>query len=261
MNETLKRTISGAVYIALLLTSILFSTESFIILFGIFLVITIYEFSNLVNLNKIFSILFGTLLYSIIVLISHYNKQTTLYLNNLFNADFYLETNIQQLDLILLAVTIVIAIKCILFLFYDSVQKISISSKYLYLLGYITLPFVFIVKISFGTNDYNPKIIIGLFILIWTNDTFAYLVGKSIGKHKLFERVSPKKTIEGFLGGAVFAAFAGFLISKFYIQPNPAFSGKSILIWTIIALIVSVFGTIGDLIESKFKRIAGVKDS
>ena len=261
MNETLKRTISGAVYIALLLTSILFSTESFIILFGIFLIITIYEFSNLVSLNKIFSILFGTLFYTVIILISHYNKQTSSYLNNLFKSDLNLEVNIQQLDLVLLAVTLVVSIKCILFLFYDSVQKISISSKYLYLLGYITLPFLFIVKISFGTNDYNPKIILGLFILIWTNDTFAYLVGKSIGKHKLFERVSPKKTIEGFLGGAVFAAFAGFLISKLYIQPNPEFSGKSILIWTIIALIVSVFGTIGDLIESKFKRIAGVKDS
>lgn len=261
MNETLKRTISGAVYIALLLTSILFSTESFILLFGIFLVITIYEFSNLVNLNKVFSILFGTLLYSAIVLVSHYGKQTAAYLNNLFKSNLNLELNIQQLDLVLLAVTIVVSIKCILFLFYDSVQKVSITSKYLYLLGYITLPFVFIVKISFGTNDYNPKIILGLFILIWTNDTFAYLVGKSMGKHKLFERVSPKKTIEGFLGGAVFAAFAGFLISKLYIQPNPAFSAKSILIWTIIALIVSVFGTIGDLIESKFKRIAGVKDS
>jgi phosphatidate cytidylyltransferase len=261
MNETLKRTISGAVYIALLLTSILFSTESFIILFGIFLIITIYEFSNLVNLNKIFSISFGTLLYSAIVLVGHYNKQTTAYLNYLFKSDFDLITNIQELNMVLLAVTLVIAIKCILFLFYDSVQEISISSKYLYLLGYITLPFIFIVKISFGTNAYNPKIIIGLFVLIWTNDTFAYLVGKSIGKHKLFERVSPKKTIEGFFGGVVFAILAGFLISKFYIQPNPAFSNKSILIWTIIAIIVSVFGTIGDLIESKFKRIAGVKDS
>ena len=261
MNETLKRTISGAVYIALLLSSILFSTESFIILFGIFLIITIYEFSNLVNLNKVFSILFGTILYSSVVLVSHYNKETTAYLNNTFKTNITLETNIQQLDLVLLAITIVVSIKCILFLFYDSVQKISISSKYLYLLGYITLPFLFIVKISFGTNDYNPKIIIGLFVLIWTNDTFAYLVGKSMGKHKLFERVSPKKTIEGFLGGMIFAAFAGFLISKLYIQPNPAFSGRSILIWTIIALIVSVFGTIGDLIESKFKRIAGVKDS
>ncbi|SHH00213.1 phosphatidate cytidylyltransferase [Flavobacterium johnsoniae] len=261
MNETLKRTISGAVYIALLLTSILFSTESFILLFGIFLIITIYEFSNIVNLNKVFSILFGTLLYSIVILISHYNKQTAAYLNQTFQSNIGLETNIQQLDLVLLAITLVVSIKCIIFLFYDSVQKVSISSKYLYLLGYITLPFIFIVKISFGTNDYNPKIILGLFVLIWTNDTFAYLVGKSMGKHKLFERVSPKKTIEGFVGGMIFAAFAGFLISKFYIQPNPAFSSKSILIWTIIALIVSIFGTIGDLIESKFKRIAGVKDS
>ncbi len=261
MNETLKRTISGAVYIALLLTSILFSTESFILLFGIFLIITIYEFSNIVNLNKVFSILFGTLLYSIVILISHYNKQTAAYLNQTFQSNISLETNIQQLDLVLLAITLVVSIKCIIFLFYDSVQKVSISSKYLYLLGYITLPFIFIVKISFGTNDYNPKIILGLFVLIWTNDTFAYLVGKSMGKHKLFERVSPKKTIEGFVGGMIFAAFAGFLISKFYIQPNPTFSSKSILIWTIIALIVSIFGTIGDLIESKFKRIAGVKDS
>lgn len=261
MNETLKRTISGAVYIALLLTSILFSTESFITLFGVFLIITIYEFSNIVNLNKVSSILFGTLVYAAIILVSHYNKQTTKFINDTFNSNISLETNIKQLDLILLAVTIVVSIKCIIFLFYDSVQKVSTSSKYLYLLGYITLPFVFIVKISFGTNDYNPKIILGLFILIWTNDTFAYLVGKSMGKHKLFERVSPKKTIEGFLGGVVFAAFAGFLISKLYIQPKPEFSNTSILIWTIIALIVSIFGTIGDLIESKFKRIAGIKDS
>jgi phosphatidate cytidylyltransferase len=261
MNETLKRAISGAVYIALLLTSILFSTESFITLFGVFLIITIYEFSNIVNLNKVFSILFGTLVYSSIILVSHYNKQTNKFLNDTFNTNISLETNIKQLDLILLAITIVVSIKCIIFLFYDSVQKVSTSSKYLYLLGYITLPFVFIVKISFGTNDYNPKIILGLFVLIWTNDTFAYLVGKSMGKHKLFERVSPKKTIEGFLGGVVFAAFAGFLISKLYIQPKPEFSNTSILIWTIIALIVSIFGTIGDLIESKFKRIAGIKDS
>ncbi len=261
MNETLKRTISGAVYIALLLASILFSTESFITLFGIFLIITIYEFSNIVNLNKVFSILFGTLIYSATILISHYNKQTSKFINETFNSNISLETNIKQLDLVLLAITIVVSIKCIIFLFYDSVQKISTSSKYLYLLGYITLPFIFIVKISFGTNNYNPKIIIGLFVLIWTNDTFAYLVGKSMGKHKLFERVSPKKTIEGFLGGVIFAAFAGFLISKLYIQPNPEFSNTSILIWTIIALIVSIFGTIGDLIESKFKRIAGIKDS
>ncbi|HQF48631.1 MAG TPA: phosphatidate cytidylyltransferase [Flavobacterium alvei] len=261
MNETLKRAISGAIYIILLLSSILYSTESFFILFGIFLVIAIYEFCNLIQTHKLFPILFGTLLYIAITLVSHYNKITTNTVNTFFNTDFEIPVNIQELDIVLLVVSLVVSIKCILFLFYDKFQKISTSSKYLYLLGYIILPFIFITKISFGINDYNPKIIIGLFILIWTNDTFAYIVGKSIGKNKLYEKISPKKTIEGFIGGIIFAILAGYLISKYYIKASPQFSDKSIMIWTSIALIVGVAGTIGDLIESKFKRIAGVKDS
>ncbi|MGZ9735910.1 phosphatidate cytidylyltransferase [Flavobacterium sp. GNP002] len=261
MNETLKRGISGAIYIILLLASILYSTESFFILFGIFLIIAVYEFCNLIQINKVFPILFATALYTVVTLVSHYNKITTDTINQTFNTDLEIAINIQQLDVVLLVVALVVSIKCILFLFYDNIQKISTSSKYLYLLGYIILPFVFITKISFGINDYNPKIIIGLFILIWTNDTFAYIVGKSIGRTKLFEKISPKKTIEGFLGGILFAILAGYLISKYYIKANPEFSDRSILIWTSIAVIVGIAGTIGDLIESKFKRIAGVKDS
>ncbi|RTY82936.1 phosphatidate cytidylyltransferase [Flavobacterium sp. LS1P28] len=261
MNETLKRGISGAVYILLLLASILYSTESFFILFGIFLLIAIYEFCNLIQIHKILPVLFGATLYTAVTLVSHYNKITTDTLNQLFNSNLEISINIQQLDVVLLVIALVVSIKCILFLFYDNIQKISTSSKYLYLLGYIILPFVFITKISFGINDYNPKIIIGLFILIWTNDTFAYIIGKSIGRTKLFEKISPKKTIEGFLGGIIFAILAGYLISKYYIKANPEFSERSILIWTSIAVIVGIAGTIGDLIESKFKRIADVKDS
>ena len=247
MDETLKRAISGAVYIFLLLASILYSTESFLILFGIFLIISIYEFCNLVQVNKTIPLISGTSIYVLIILISNYY--------NLKAED------IQLLDIVLLAITLLISIKCVVFLFDNSLQKISNSSKYIYLLGYITLPFIFITKISFGIKNYNPKIIIGLLILIWTNDTFAYIVGKSIGKHKLFEKISPKKTIEGFFGGLIFAIFAGYLISMYLIKPSTQFSDKSILIWMIIAAIVGVMGTIGDLIESKFKRIAGVKDS
>lgn len=261
MNETLKRGISGAVYIALLLTSIQFSTESFIILFGVFLIIATYEFCNLVQLNKIFPLLFVSLFYTTISLISFYKIETENYINSIQNGNISLTIDINLVNTILLITTLIVSVKCIFFLFDDRVQSISTPSKYLYLLGYILLPFIFIVKISFGIKDYNPKIIIGLFILIWTNDTFAYLVGKSIGKHKLLERISPKKTIEGFIGGVVFAIFTGYLISKLYIKASPSFSEKSILIWTTIALIVGVFGTIGDLIESKFKRIAGIKDS
>lgn len=260
MNETLKRAISGTVYVALLLISILFSTESFIILFAIFLIIATYEFCNLVRINKIVALCSVFIVYLAIILIGFYRLETQYYLTSLVNSTIEINTKIDLLFNILLAITLFITLKCIVFLFDDS-QVINTFSKYAYLLGYITLPFIFITKISFGINDYNPKIIIGLFVLIWTNDTFAYLVGKSIGKNKLFERISPKKTIEGFLGGTVFTVFAGFLISKLYINPLPESSNTSILIWSIIALIVSVFGTLGDLVESKLKRVAGVKDS
>jgi phosphatidate cytidylyltransferase len=118
-----------------------------------------------------------------------------------------------------------------------------------------------ITKIPFGIKGYNPKIILSIFFLIWTNDTFAYIVGKSIGKRKLFEKISPKKTIEGFLGGLIFSILVGYFISKYYFQPNPNHQEMSIFIWTITAMIISVFSTLGDLIQSKFKRIAGVKDS
>lgn len=261
MNETLKRLISGVVYITLLLFSILYCTESFILLFGIFLVIATFEFCNLVKLNKILPITLASVSYVVISLLSYYKTETDNYISNLREKPIQLGVDIDQLNLWLLLICLFVFVKCLIFLFDNKEQIVSPVWKYLYLVGYILLPFIFIVKISFGINDYNPKIIIGLFILIWTNDTFAYLVGKSIGKHKLYERISPKKTIEGFLGGVAFAIFAGYLISKIYIKPNPNFSDTSILIWTMIALIVGVFGTIGDLIESKFKRIAEVKDS
>jgi phosphatidate cytidylyltransferase len=103
-------------------------------------------------------------------------------------------------------------------------------------------------------QSFNPKIIIGIFVLLWVNDTFAYLIGKNFGKHKLFEKVSPKKTIEGFVGGFIFTIIASFIISYFFDFLSP-------FEWFIIALIVGIFGNLGDLIESKFKRIAGVKDS
>ena len=248
MNETLKRSISGAVYVILLITAILFSTESFFILFGIFLLIAVYEFCNLIQIRIVFPLVFATLFYTIVTLLCFYKQETESFLS----ADLTVNTN--QLYIVLLVIALVVSVKCILFLFYDKIQKISNSSKYLYLLGYAILPFIFITKIPFGIKGYNPKIIVGIFILIWANDTFAFIVGKSIGKHKLFERVSPKKTIEGFIGGIVFAVMASYLISNYYI-------GGAQNIWVVIALIVGVFGTIGDLIESKFKRIAGVKDS
>jgi phosphatidate cytidylyltransferase len=98
--------------------------------------------------------------------------------------------------------------------------------------------------------------VIAILIFIWVNDSFAYLVGKNFGKRKLFESVSPKKTIEGFIGGWVFSLIAAFFISQ---QHNN--SDINLVDWIIIASILSIIGTIGDLVESKFKRQANVKDS
>lgn len=101
---------------------------------------------------------------------------------------------------------------------------------------------------------FSPGIIIGFFLLIWANDTGAYLTGMSLGRHKLMERISPKKTWEGFLGGIIIAVLVVWFLSDWL-----GVVGK--IHWVFISLIVSVAGTYGDLVESMLKRSTGVKDS
>ncbi len=235
MNESLKRLLSGVVYVSLLLIATWYSATSFYILFGIFMLIAVYEFCKLVNLNKILPLLFGAFTFGL--------------------ATQFKTTQIN--DVLLLFATLFVSIKCLHLLFISQKNKIDKLSKYIYVIGYVIFPFIIITKI----HAFNPKIVISIFILIWTNDTFAYIVGKSIGKHKLLEKISPKKTIEGFIGGMLFSILAGILISKFYFEPKPYYLYTSVLIWIISAIIISIFSTLGDLIESKFKRIAGAKDS
>ena len=105
----------------------------------------------------------------------------------------------------------------------------------------------------FGTMA-GPWLLMLVFCLLWVNDIFAYLVGKLIGKHKLFERISPGKTIEGSLGGLLFTVLAIALFSHYaeWLSMNAAIGMGAIAV---------VFGTLGDLSESMLKRQAGVKDS
>lgn len=101
---------------------------------------------------------------------------------------------------------------------------------------------------------FSPGIIIGFFILIWANDTGAYLTGMSLGRHKLMERISPKKTWEGFFGGLIIASVAAWFLSDWLGVLNN-------FQWVIVSVIISVTGTFGDLFESMLKRSTGVKDS
>lgn len=244
MRETLTRSLSGVVYILLLVGATLHSLESFLLLFGLFLIICTVEFCELINLKKILPIIIAITGYT---LFSYFNTTAT---------------NVWY-DRLLLIATLFISIKLIFFLFSNKhkQQFLDKQSKYVYLIGYIILPLIILTKIpNEGSKLYltainqERKILIGIFILIWTNDTFAYIVGKSIGKTKLYEKISPKKTIEGFIGGLIFAIVFSVIIAIYYIE-------QPIYIWSLLALITGLFGTLGDLIESKFKRIAGVKDS
>jgi phosphatidate cytidylyltransferase len=102
--------------------------------------------------------------------------------------------------------------------------------------------------------SYTPNIVAGILFLTWANDTGAYLVGSRIGKTPLFPRISPKKTWEGTIGGGIMCILTGFAIHYFL-------GILTLTDWLIIGVIVAVFGTIGDLIESMLKRSVGVKDS
>ncbi len=128
---------------------------------------------------------------------------------------------------------------------------------------YIALPYSMINVLAFQSNaegevSFNYLLPLSLFIFLWVNDTGAYCCGSLFGRHKLFPRVSPGKSWEGSIGGAVFvviaAAVIGYLVGGMQ-------GGYSIPVWIGLGLTVVVFGTLGDLVESLFKRTLGIKDS
>lgn len=119
---------------------------------------------------------------------------------------------------------------------------------------YTIIPFALLNFISTTELHYNPEIILGYFILQWSSDTFAYLVGITMGKRRLFERISPKKSWEGFIGGGLLTLVAGYIISVY-------FHSLSCTDWIIISFIIVITGTLGDLVESLLKRTYNLKDS
>lgn len=131
---------------------------------------------------------------------------------------------------------------------------------------YITLPLSLINILAFGSGDSeamaepNMLLPLSIFILLWTNDTGAYCTGSLFGKHKLFPRISPGKSWEGSIGGGVLNLIVAGLIG-YWANSNGEVQSLNIPVWIGLGLVVVVFGTWGDLVESLFKRTIGVKDS
>jgi phosphatidate cytidylyltransferase len=120
---------------------------------------------------------------------------------------------------------------------------------------YAVLPLLLINYMSVSGKETDTIFpLLGIFIMIWCSDTFAYLVGRKIGKHKMFERISPNKSWEGFFGGMTFAILAGIIMAY-------SLEGQPYIEYAIYGMIAASFGTLGDLIESMLKRSLNLKDS
>ncbi len=129
---------------------------------------------------------------------------------------------------------------------------ISVAGMVYVLLPLSLIPFITLNPLT--GNQYNPEILIGILFIIWTYDTFAYITGVLLGRHRMAPDISPKKSWEGFFGGLAFAVVMGILYAKFTTILTPAD-------WIALSLITVLAGTAGDLFESLLKRDAGVKDS
>ncbi|HYG37721.1 MAG TPA: phosphatidate cytidylyltransferase [Cytophagales bacterium] len=119
---------------------------------------------------------------------------------------------------------------------------------------YVALPIALINFCVINDGEYYYEVVLGILLLLWASDTGAYFSGKSIGKHKLFERISPKKTWEGTIGGALLSLAFAIGMAQF-------FDVLSLWKWITLSLIIVIAGTYGDLIESLFKRSFEIKDS
>lgn len=238
MKELATRALSGVIYICLLLLSLKWQ-YALLAVFFVFGLICLMEFKKLIALKSFIPFIVFTVLYLVF-------SSWKLVIGS--------EAGYSEAIQIVQVLTVFVLLFLIKDLFSEKTIPLFASKRYILTTFYLSSGFVFLVLIANFKGVFSPMLLLGSFILVWVNDTFAYLIGKNFGKQKLFPSISPKKTVEGFLGGLFFACIASYFIATF--TKTLDFTS-----WLILGIVVSVFGTLGDLVESKFKRQANVKDS
>ncbi|MBQ8674029.1 MAG: phosphatidate cytidylyltransferase [Bacteroides sp.] len=244
MKNFITRAITGILFVALLVGCTLYSPLTFGILFALIAALSVQEFANLmnqsgkVNINKTITALGGAYLF--LALMSFCMQQSV-------GARVFLP----YLALLLYLMITELYLK----------KENPIGNWACSMLSqlYVALPFALLNVLAFHNTatdsvSYNPILPLSIFVFIWLSDTGAYLIGSLIGKHRLFERISPKKSWEGSLGGALLAIAAAFVLAHF-------FHFLHTWQWAGLAAVVVLFGTWGDLTESQMKRQLGIKDS
>lgn len=232
-----QRIITGLSGAALLVTGVWWSDWTYFIVFGIISSLSLVEFYKLIRLsgrevNSNLGLLIGLLLFAGVFS----------YLKSGFDIKYFI------LFLPILFLVFVIE------LFRAGKNPFSIISYTILGLFYISVPFSLLTASSYFSGEYSPSLVFGLLIIIWGNDIGGYIAGKTMGKHKLYERISPKKTWEGTLGGVILGMAASLVLSYF-------FKVLSVYQWLIVSMLIVVMGSIGDLVESMLKRSLGIKDS
>lgn len=259
MKSFLLRAITGIAVVLIIVAGILMGPYTFVGVFSVLLFGVLYEFYNLINvsrevrISKIIHSLGGVLLFVCAFLSASNlssNKIFLLYLGYmmmLFISRIYtkLQNPIRELAYIVMGQIYIACPLCLLNSIAFHTMKYPMNERMI---------------------DYCPIFILSLFLFIWINDTGAYLTGMAFGKHKLFPSVSPKKTWEGFYGGVVFCMLLGLGLSYTWLWNLlgvDLHSGVRLskLEWVLMGLVISIFSTYGDLIESFVKRAVGVKDS
>jgi len=245
MNHNLiVRTISGAVYVAAILAGLLLGPISFGIVFLAFCFLCLVEFYQLINnglsldINTPIATFAGVFLYI---------------------AGYLMASGIVETPLIFvpwIAIFIYLSVREI---YRSDIKNIHALAYTFFGQVYIALPFTLLTLLAFdhsyGLVAYGHEKVLALFVILWANDVMAYLFGSKFGKHRLLERISPKKSWEGFWAGLVSGIVAAVIFA--FVWPNVL----NIWQWIGFGLVVGVFGVWGDLFESLIKRCLGVKDS
>ena len=243
------RTITGVLFIAIMVSGFL-RPQAMVFLFSLITGLTIWEYCSLVNelktvtVNRFIAMVAGVYFFLAVAGIN----------------SGYIQTNGVFVPYLLTIVYLFVSE-----LYTRNENAIHDWAYTMLSQMYIALPFSMINVLAFrqapdGDIHYYYLLPLSVFIFLWTNDTGAYCSGSLLGKHKLFPRISPAKSWEGSIGGALFVLIAAAVVGYLESQSN-ALSGLTIVQWLGLGLVVTVFGTWGDLVESLFKRTLGIKDS
>lgn len=240
MKNLIQRTVTGSVFVILVLGSMAYSPVPFFLLFLAFTILGLWEYFRVLSAKIRTGYSVVGLFAAAVVYIS-----TGLYAMGVFHE------NILLVNLIIPVFLFVIAI------FTDG--NVSLEGVAITLLGivYVAVPFAllnFFYDYEPSRDIYKPGILAGFFLVQWTYDICAYVGGRLAGRHSLFPSISPHKTWEGTIIGGLMAVCVSVLVAFYLVD-------MWYLSWIVIALIIIVFGTLGDLSESMIKRYTNVKDS